>query len=124
MVKKFAPFILLFILAFAFIWIKNTPSAQGDETNFNRHYNSIRYSKHALCRMDCRHIDATEIKEIIARGTVNRRRTQQSEKGTSYALEGKTADGQNVRIIVAPKSGDLVVVTVIDLQREWQCNCN
>jgi hypothetical protein len=40
-----------------------------------------------------------------------------------YALEGLTKDGQEVRIIFANSPRGIVVVTVIDLENEWKCNC-
>ena len=36
-----------------------------------------------------------------------------------YALEGNTHDGQHVRIIFANSPRGPVVVTVIDLEKEW-----
>ena len=39
-------------------------------------------------------------------------------------LEGNTDDGQHVRIIFAPKKQHISVVTVIDLENEFECDCN
>ena len=74
--------------------------------------------------MDCRHIDESEIKEIIQKGEVNYSKIEESPKGKSYPLEGVTHDKQHVRIVIAPHENELVVVTVIDLEKEWQCDCN
>ncbi len=75
--------------------------------------------------MDCRHIDESEVKEILETGTLNSAKIETSEKGTSYPLEGKTHDGQRVRIVFAPKEdGTTVVVTVIDLDTDFSCSCN
>lgn len=82
----------------------------------------ISYSKHAKCRMSCRHIDRDEVGEVVKKGKVNLRKSQPKE-GT-IALEGNTHDDQFVRIIVAKKSENkLHVVTVIDLDTEWPCHC-
>ena len=40
-----------------------------------------------------------------------------------YALEGTSSNGQQLRIIVAPEGAKMVVITVIDLGREWACHC-
>ena len=40
-----------------------------------------------------------------------------------YALEGNTTDGQQVRIVYAQCNEKTVVVTVIDLEKEWSCDC-
>ena len=90
---------------------------------FERDTNHIVYTKHARCRMDCRQIDESEVKEIITEGKVNYDKIEETKKGKTYPLEGVTHDGQHVRIVVAPKKNELVLVTVIDLEREWACEC-
>ena len=69
-------------------------------------------------------IDETEVKEILAKGILNSDKIETSSKGTSYPLEGRTHDGQKVRIVFAPQGEKLVVVTVIDLEKEYVCDCN
>nr|WP_303626681.1 DUF4258 domain-containing protein [Ferruginibacter sp. HRS2-29] len=96
----------------------------GDPPGFDRAASRIVYSKHARCRMDCRHIDESEVKEILQRGNINTEKIEQGNKGTSYPLEGITHDKQRVRIVFAPHESEMVVVTVIDLDKEWQCDCN
>lgn len=132
--KKYLPVIALLAAALFFYWVKtnqrgNTAkkkyrietAAEGD---FNRHASEIIYSKHARCRMDCRHIDESEVKEILEKGQLNSSKIETSNKGTSYPLEGTTHDGQKVRIVFAPKEdGKMVVVTVIDLEKEYECDC-
>ncbi len=81
------------------------------------------FTKHARCRMKCRHITQEEIKEIVQKAEVNYRKSElDAAQGPKYALEGITsADMQHVRIIVAPKKRHLTIVTVIDLEEEWDC---
>jgi hypothetical protein len=74
--------------------------------------------------MDCRHISAEEVKEIIRNGRINYQKIVQNSQGTSYPLEGVTADGQEVRVVVSPHGNTLVIVTVIDTEKEWSCDCN
>lgn len=81
------------------------------------------FTKHARCRMECRHIDETEVKEILQDGVINYKKVEEDSRGKSYPLEGFTHDKQHVRIVFAPKRNDLVVVTVIDLERDWPCDC-
>lgn len=73
--------------------------------------------------MDCRHIDESEVKEILKEGVINYSKVEESEKGKTYPLEGTTHDKQHVRIVIAPHTDELVVVTVIDLDTEWSCDC-
>ena len=83
------------------------------------------YTKHARCRMDCRRIDESEVKEILQKGTINYAKSEPNDKpDPKYALEGITHDGQEVRIVFAPSKKGMVVITVIDMKQEWQCACN
>ena len=146
MLKKYLPFILL-IAAGALLWyvkmhqrgkFASTVSTEQHETipakpttdetinndlPFDRNNEHLIYSKHARCRMDCRHIDESEVQEILSSGTLNNNKIEESDKGKSYPLEGVTHDKQHVRIVFAPKQNNLVVVTVIDLDKDWYCDC-
>jgi hypothetical protein len=105
---------------------KNETRATKDSKGLNRNPSNINYSKHARCRMDCRHIDESEVKEILVTGKIN---YGKSELGNNpdckrkYAVEGNTRDKQKVRIIFAPCQSEVTVVTVIDLDKEWTCDC-
>jgi hypothetical protein len=145
--KKILPFLLLVVLALLVFSIKNckrpvTPSTKQEvieQTNptttnsdaapisrgLNRHPLSLHYSKHARCRMDCRHIDEAEIKDILERGSINYRKSelQGEPRSKKYAVEGQSKDGQKLRIIFAPCGNQMTVVTCIDLGVEWACDC-
>jgi hypothetical protein len=143
MLKKYFPFILLIAAAVLLCYIKNHQRGKNTETvtvqhetipvqptttinndlPFDRHANHLIYSKHARCRMDCRHIDESEVQEILDNGVLNNNKVEESDKGKTYPLEGITHDKQHVRIVFAPKQENLVVVTVIDLDKDWYCDC-
>jgi hypothetical protein len=146
MLKKYFPYIILIAAAILLWYIKShqrgsIPKKQNteqrnkretipavtrnttDDGELNRHPPKLIYSKHARCRMDCRHIDESEVEEILDEGTINYNKIEKSEKGKSYPLEGVTHDKQRVRIVFAPKNENLVVVTVIDLDKDWYCDC-
>ena len=136
MKNKSYPFLILVAAALLFFWVKKnqrgkqpgrvTVDAVKDDYFALRSGNkTIKYSHHAKCRMDCRHIDESEVKEILANGIINYNKEETSEKGITYPLEGITHDGQHVRIVFAPKENEIVVVTAIDLDKDWPCgNCN
>lgn len=132
MLKKYFPLIALLAAALLFFWIKKNQRGKpvhisvnsSGKDPFDRNAGLIIYSKHALCRMDCRHIDKSEVKEILEKGEVNYDKIEESPQGRSYPLEGTTHDQQHVRIVFAPHENELVVVTVIDLEKEWPCDCN
>lgn len=73
--------------------------------------------------MDCRHIDEMEVNDILENGTINYNRVEEDDQGVSIPLEGVTKDGQKVRIVFAPKKNKTVVVTAIDLNKDWPCDC-
>jgi len=74
--------------------------------------------------MDCRKISDDEVRTILREGTINYLKSNPNHKpDAQYALEGNTNDGQQVRIVFAISPGKAVVVTVIDLKKEWPCEC-
>ena len=94
-----------------------------EAADFNRNTAKLIFSKHAKCRMDCRKIDESEVRELLKNGTINYKKIQNDKRGKTYPVEGYTHDKQHVRIVFAPKDDGLVVVTVIDLGTEWSCDC-
>jgi len=146
MLKKYLPFIALVAAALLLFFITKNQRGETPETEqtenritvpavlpadekreevegFNRNATNIIFSKHAKCRMDCRKIDESEVIEILMDGTINHNKIQSDKRGKTYPVEGFTHDKQHVRIVFAPKGDALVVVTVIDLEREWKCDC-
>ncbi|MBC7868028.1 MAG: DUF4258 domain-containing protein [Gloeobacteraceae cyanobacterium ES-bin-316] len=133
--KKYHYFLYLIAAILLFYWVKTNQSgklatknntAQKNEVNqqlLDRSVTELVYSKHARCRMDCRQIDESEVEEILREGILNENKIQKSKKGFSYPLEGITHDGQRVRIVYAPQGEKLVVVTVIDLEKDVACEC-
>jgi Domain of unknown function (DUF4258) len=99
-------------------------SSHVGNTPFDRHGKLI-LTKHARCRMDCRHITLQEIREIVNDGVINYEKSEpNSHPDPKYALEGYTEEKQHLRIIVAPENEKLIIVTCIELGVEWQCDCN
>jgi hypothetical protein len=149
MLKKYLPYIFLIAAALLLFFVKKNqrgnasqkpvavqtedritvpaviPADEKQETveGFNRNTEKLIFSKHAKCRMDCRKIDESEIREILKNGTINYKKIQNDKRGKTYPVEGFTRDKQHVRIVFAPKDDGLVVVTVIDLGTEWACDC-
>ncbi len=102
----------------------NRDTAVQPEDGLNRNPANFHYSKHARCRMDCRHIDESEIKDILKNGTINYRKSELNTDAChqKYAVEGYAKD-QHLRIIFAPCGAIMTVVTCIDLGNEWECHC-
>jgi len=141
--KKWLPYIIIIILGAAVLFIKkcksgnqNTPqttvkkdrkdpaSTIDRDRGFDRRISYLEYSKHAKCRMDCRHITQSEVEEIMKDGSINYNKSDlQNARCPRYAIEGDTRDNQHVRIIFAQCNEKTEVVTVIDLETEWSCDC-
>ena len=117
-----AIFIIIKLIAF---YKQNNVVGNSSNNDLFRNTNHLILTNHAKCRMDCRHITEQEIKEIIHGGKVNYSKNGTGTKGDeTFALEGYSNEHQHLRIVVAPESDGLVVITCIDLDNEWQCNCN
>ena len=84
------------------------------------------YTQHAQCRMVCRKITEEEIKMVLMNGSINYTKSNAQDKPcATYAVEGYTADGQNIRIVVADCDTVSRIVTAIDLKSEKDsCECN
>ncbi|NCG20640.1 MAG: DUF4258 domain-containing protein [Rhodobacterales bacterium] len=85
----------------------------------------IRTSNHGKCRMECRKISEAEVEAILmkdGRRDPSRSRTEEG-KCPSHALEGKSLDGPEVRIVFAACDDVTLVVTTIDLDTDWPCDC-
>lgn len=131
--RKYYPLLLLLVLAVITFAIRQcnseeTVSAVSANTatrGLNRNPAHIIYSKHARCRMGCRHIDEQEVKILLKNGNINYSKSdlKGDECHKKYAVEGYSDDDQKLRIIFAPCSGEVTVVTVIDLGKEWPCDC-
>lgn len=139
--KRAAPLVVLAVLAVAVFIIKqckhgsSSPAEKprssqvpAGEVNrnrgFDRRVSYLQYSNHAKCRMACRHITQGEVEETMRDGKVNYNKSDlQNARCPRYAVEEVTKDNQRVRIVFAQCDKYTEVVTVIDLDTEWTCDC-
>ncbi len=136
--KKAAPLILLAFLALAVFLVKKcrhidstsgktkktTVSAVNRDRGFDRRVSYLQYSNHAKCRMQCRHISQAEVEETMQDGKINYAKSDiHNSRCPRYALEEVTKDNQRVRIVFAQCNNYTEVVTAIDLDTEWTCDC-
>jgi hypothetical protein len=133
--KKALPYIALLIVAILFWLVKNscnkpqhtTTTTVKAQRGLNRNPSYINYSKHAKCRMECRHIDEAEVKDILANGSINYKKSdlQKNDCNKRYAVEGYSKkDNQHLRIIVVPCANEVTIVTCIDINTNWDCHCD
>lgn len=92
--------------------------------DLNRDPAALVYTRHARCRMDCRSITEDEVRDILVKGEINYGKSEPNGKpDPKFALEGTSGDGQKLRVVFAADNGKMVVVTAIDLGKEWPCKC-
>jgi len=141
--KKAAPYILILMMAVLVFVIRQCKHEriQNPKTNisnnnggsntvvnrdrgFDRRISYLEYSNHAKCRMGCRKISQTEVEDMMQNGKINYNKSDlQNARCPRYAIEGITKDNQRVRIVFAQCNDKTEVVTVIDLDTEWTCDC-
>lgn len=141
--KKLIPYLLLavlFVIALGVRQCRNnnesepddysvsTPKSKKEDSRsnldaFRDPESEYFFTKHARCRMECRKITQKEVKEIVRKAEVNYNKSElDAAQGPKYAVEGYTSkDRQHIRVIVAPKQRHLSIVTVIDLDKDWEC---
>jgi uncharacterized protein DUF4258 len=141
-IRKALPYLLLIGLAILLFAVKkckdnNEPQPKPTVTDnrdpsanvnrdrgFDRRVSYLQYSKHAKCRMECRHITQAEVEDIMRNGKINYKKSDlQNVRCPRYAIEGETKDKQDVRIVFAQCNESTTVVTVIDMDTEWSCDC-
>lgn len=83
------------------------------------------YTRHARCRMDCRHISEEDIREVLREGRINEAKSgQEPGKCPTYAIEeDRHKDGVRLRIVFAKCEQETKVVTCIDRDHEYECDC-
>jgi len=121
MIKRLSRLFLLVLVIFLVACETTTPAplpVTGTE-------HVLVYTKHARCRMDCRHITEIEIQEIISAKSINPRKSNPNDsRCPTYAYEGYSHEQQHLRIIIAKCDEVWKVVTCIDLGNEFSCNCH
>jgi hypothetical protein len=141
--KKWLPYLLILVLGGIIFFIKRCkqdkpvkpatsadrrtkdPSSEADRNHgFDRRVSYIEYTQHAKCRMGCRKISQAEVEEIMKDGKINYNKSDvNASPCPSYALEGVTKDDQYVRIVFGQCDLKTKVITVIDLNTDWSCDC-
>ncbi len=117
--------LLLGILLVNFVYKGKGCQMPGSAKLEELSYQKLELTKHGACRMECRNISEAEIKDLLKTGKINYSKSEVRDKpcGT-YAVEGTTKDGQNVRIVIADCDTISRVVTAIDLGLEKDsCSC-
>ncbi len=105
----------------AYIPLENTPNNPTFKWATAVRY----YTPHARCRMDCRHITAQEVDDILRTGSINIEKSSLNEAGCDkkYAIDGYSKNNLHLRIVASPCGDKLTIITCIDLDKKWKCDC-
>jgi hypothetical protein len=133
------PYLLVVILGLTLVLVKRYTGDAKEKTTkdtrstktevnrnrgFDRRISYIEYTEHAKCRMKCRKITQAEVEEIMKEGKINYNKSDvKARPCPEYALEGITNDQQRVRIVFGQCDTKTRVITCIDLETEWACEC-
>ncbi len=94
------------------------------DLGFDRRTSYIEYTVHAKCRMSCRNISQAEVEEMMIDGKINYRKSDvKAIPCPVYSVEGITKDAQMVRIVFGQCDNKTKVITVVDLETDWKCDC-
>ena len=114
-------FVLVIILYAALRWHVLEPRKVEA---FNRHPSHLVYTHHALCRMDCRHINREDIDEIMSKGIIFLNKSNPDDKPCpTFALQGYTKENEDIRVIFAQCDDETKVVTCYNLHKDFECHC-
>lgn len=117
----FTLFLLLAVLALFFKMIRHEPV---QKEAFNRHPSHLYFTRHARCRMDCRHITEAAIHEIMQGGIINVNKSSPNDKPCpTYAIQGTTHEGESLRVIFGQCDDETKIITCYNLKEDFECHC-
>ena len=115
---------LFIVLVLLFVFVYKRWHEPVRKEPFDRTPQRLSYTRHALCRMGCRHISKTDIRDILRSGIIHLNESRRNDRPCpTYAVQGKTTDGDNIRVIFAQCDGETKVVTCYHLNQEFECHC-
>ena len=124
MKKSRATLSLILVLLLLVVFIYRRWHEPFGREAFDRHPSHLYYTRHALCRMDCRHISKEDINEIMEKGIINFNKSNRRDRPCpTFALQGATSDGEKLRVIFAQCVDETKVVTCYNLEEDFECHC-
>ena len=112
---------VLALLVFIIIKIRNEPKKK---LILNRNPSRIEYTKFALCRMDCHHINANSIMRILRNGEVNLDKSDLHKKPCPiFTVRGVTKQKISITLIIQQCGTKAKVLDCYDANGMVGCNC-
>src|SRR5688572_20130760 len=115
---------LLAVLVMLMLAINVFRRQPGRKELFDRTPRQLEYTRHARCRMDCRDISENDVREIMQKGVIHLNRSNRQDRPCpTYALQGRTTEGERLRVIFAQCPEETRVVTCYNLDEDPPCQC-
>lgn len=116
---------ILFLLLLVFgYFLKQRWHEPASSEALDRHPARIYYTRHARCRMDCRHISEADIRAIIENGVINLARSDARDRPCpTLAVQGETSNGESLRVILAQCPTETRIITCYNLRKDFTCAC-
>jgi hypothetical protein len=115
--------VILLALVFVVFLIRRWNEPVRKEA-FDRRPARVVYTRHALCRMDCRRISKAEIEEIMQKGVINFSKSNRMARPCpTFALQGRTSKAVYLRVIFSQCHDETKVVTAYNLEDDLSCDC-
>ena len=112
---------VLLLLAIIVIRIRNEP---GKKLLLNRNPSRIEYTKFALCRMDCHHINANIITGALRNGEINRAKSDLHKLPCPiFTIHSLTKQNMSIRIVVQQCGNVARILDCYDANGTVGCNC-
>ena len=112
---------VLALLVFIIIKIRNEPKKK---LVLNRNPSRIEYTKFALCRMDCHHINANSIMGIFRNGEVNRDKSDLHKKPCPiFTVNSVTKQKMSIIIVIQECGNVAKVLDCYDANGTVACDC-
>ena len=114
--------IVIVVAALSYFFVDKAPETSQKSRVIDP---KIALTKHAICRMECREIDMSEVKLALNDGKINHRKSEPNKKPCPvYAREVYSEkDKQRIRVVSADCKDRQTIITVIDLTRDHRCFC-
>ena len=114
--------LVLVLLAFTFMKVRFWEPKK--KLSFNRNPRSIKYSPFTLCRMDCFHISANDITEILKKGDINLSQSNLHARPCPiFAIGGITKRGVKLNVIVVQCGTVITITSCGNLSKVFACDC-
>lgn len=121
--------IILFLLAILVVFgifnrLFRPPGSPDCSFEDRKSPSELIYTNHARCRMGCRFIDRDLVERVYQYGDVNCEKSGPNKGDMRYALELEDDKGEMIRVIIEDEDDKHIVITVIRLRFDDQCDCS